>query len=82
MPVDDLEDTLNDSIAGLEEVAGQTKPPEAWRDLDDVTLERFWQTWPQVRAWGQWLWTLIDNERGDKAAPVAPDAEEEIGGGG
>jgi hypothetical protein len=82
VPVDDFEDTLNDSMAGLEEVAGQTKPPEAWRDLDDVTLERFWQTWPQVRAWGQWLWTLIDNERGDKAAPVVPDAEEEIGGGG
>ena len=80
--MDDLEETLNDSMAGLEEVAGQAKPPEAWRDLGDTTLERFWQTWPQVRAWGQWLWTLIDNERGDKATPVGPDAEEEIGGGG
>jgi hypothetical protein len=80
--VDDLEEALNDSMAGLEEVAGQAKPPEAWRDLGDTTLERFWQTWPQVRAWGQWLWTLIDNERGDKATPVAPDTEEEIGGGG
>jgi hypothetical protein len=29
------------------------------------------------------MWTLINNERGEKATPVAPDAEhEETGGGG
>jgi hypothetical protein len=35
-----------------------------------------------VRAWGEWLYTLIDKERGEKAEPVSPhDEHEEIGGG-
>ena len=81
--MDEHEETLQDSLAGLEEVTAGTKPPDAWRDFGDVTLERFWQSWPNVRAWGEWLYTLIDNERGEKAEPVAHDAEhEETGGGG
>ncbi len=81
--MDEREESLQDALAALEEVAGEVKPPDAWRDFGDLTLERFWQSWPTVRAWGEWLWTLVDNERGDKATPVAPDAgDEEIGGGG
>jgi hypothetical protein len=33
--------------------------------------------WPEIGAWGQWLWQLIDHERGDQAAPVDdPDLDE------
>jgi hypothetical protein len=79
----EFEDKLHDAVADLEVVAQAGKPPEAWRAFGDQTLESFWQSWPGVRGWGEWLWTLIDNERGDKAAPVSPDAEhEETGGGG
>jgi hypothetical protein len=81
--MDESEETLHDSIAALQELARSVKPPEAWRSFGDLTLEQFWQSWPEVRGWGEWMWTLIDNERGEKAAPVAPDAEhEETGGGG
>jgi hypothetical protein len=81
--VKELEDKLHEAVADLQVVSQGMKPPEAWRAFGDQTLEGFWQSWPGVRAWGEWLWTLIDNERGDRAAPVAPDAEhEETGGGG
>jgi hypothetical protein len=80
--MDEVEESLQDSIAALEEIAASVKPPDAWSGLSDVTAERFWQAWPNVRAWGEWLYTLIDKERGEKATPVEPDAEhEEIGGG-
>ncbi len=77
------EDRVHDAVASLDMVSQEIKPPDAWREFGDLSLEAFWQSWPSVRAWGEWLWTLIDNERGGKAAPVAPDAEdEELGGGG
>jgi hypothetical protein len=80
--MDEIEESLQDSIAALEEVAAGVKPPEAWSQLSEVTTERFWQAWPNVRAWGEWLFTLIEKERGDKAEPVSPhDEHEEIGGG-
>ncbi|MGH2691618.1 MAG: hypothetical protein ACRDHM_03855 [Actinomycetota bacterium] len=80
--MDEVEESLQDSIAALEEIAAGVKPPEAWSQLGDVTVERFWQAWPNVRAWGEWLFTLIDKERGEKAEPVSPhDEHEEIGGG-
>jgi hypothetical protein len=73
----EFEDTLNDSLAGLREVAASVKPPEAWRKFGDMTVEQFWQNWPEIRAWGEWMWTLINNERADKAAPVSdPDLDE------
>jgi hypothetical protein len=81
--MDDLEQSLQDALAALEEISAETKPPEAWRRFGDVTVERFWQTWPNIRAWGEWLYTLIDNERGDKAEPVPHDAEhDETGAAG
>jgi hypothetical protein len=81
--MDEVEESLQDSMAAIQEVAHSVKPPDAWRRFGDVTVESFWQSWPEIRAWGEWLWTLIDNERGEKATPVAPDAEtDETGGGG
>lgn len=81
--MDETEETLQDSLAGLEEIAKTVKPPDAWRRFGDVTLERFWQSWPDVRAWGEWLFTLIEKERGEQAEPVPHDEEhDETGGGG
>lgn len=73
----EVEGSVQDSMAALQEVAHTTKPPEAWRGFSDVTLEQFWQAWPDVRAWGEWMWRLIDAERGERAAPVTdPDLDE------
>jgi hypothetical protein len=76
-PLNELEDTLNDSLAGLHEVVAAVKPPDAWRRFSDLTVEQFWQNWPEIRGWGEWMWTLINNEREEKAAPVSdPDLDE------
>ena len=80
--MDELEETLNDSITGLQEVASSIKPPGAWRSMGDLSMEQFWQSWPEVRAWGEWLWQLIDKERGDKAAPVSDPELDESGSAG
>ena len=81
--MDELDDSLQDVLSTLEEIAHEQKPPEAWRNLSEATVEKFWQAWPGIRAWGEWMFQLIDGERGDKAAPVPPDAElDETGGGG
>ncbi len=75
--MDEVEESLQDALAGLEEVAHNVKPPEAWRRFGELTLEKFWQTWPDVRAWGEWMWRLIEHERGEHAAPETdPDLDE------
>ena len=80
--MDELEETLNESVSGLQEVAATIKPPEAWRRFQDLTVEHFWQAWPEIRGWGEWMWQLIDAERGEKAAPVADPELDESGGAG
>jgi hypothetical protein len=75
--MDEVEESFQDAVAALEEVAHTVKPPDAWRRFGDLTVERFWQSWPDVRAWAEWMWRLADAERGEKAAPVEdPDLDE------
>lgn len=80
--MDELDDKLHDAVAELEVVARSVKPPDAWRSFGDLTLEKFWQAWPEVRGWGQWMWQLIDAERGEKAAPVTDPELDESGSSG
>lgn len=79
---EELEEQFHDAVAALEVVSHEIKPPDAWGEFDDLTLEEFWRAWPQIRGWGEWLWRLIEADRGEKAAPEAEDSPyEEIGGG-
>jgi hypothetical protein len=75
------EQAFQESILSLETQARETKAPETWRNLSDQTTEDFFRAWPQIRAWGEWLWQLIDNERGEKAAPVQDPELDETGEG-
>jgi hypothetical protein len=75
------EQAFQDAILTLETHAQETKAPETWRSLSDQTTEDFFRAWPQIRAWGEWLWQLIDNERGEKAAPVSDPELDETGEG-
>jgi hypothetical protein len=73
---------FHDAVGSLEGLAGEIKPPEAWRAFGDQYLEDFWRAWPEVRAWAQWLWQLVDDERRDRAAPVTDPEFDDTGGGG
>jgi len=79
----EMEEQFHDAIAKLEIVTQEGKPPDAWREFDHVALEDFWRAWPDIRGWGEWLWQLVDKERGEKAAPLSQEDSdyEEIGGG-
>lgn len=75
------EQAFHEAFLSLETHAQETKAPETWRSLSDQTTEDFFRAWPQIRAWGEWLWQLIDNERGEKAAPVKDPELDETGEG-
>lgn len=82
MSAEDLEERFHDAISALEVVSQEMKSPEAWREFGDLTQEEFWRTWPGIRGWGEWLWRLVDAERGIKAVPVDDADHDELGGGG
>lgn len=83
MAEQDFEERFHEAVTALDEVTGEVKPPQAWDTFGQMPLEEFWQSWPQIRAWGEWLWRLVDAERGEKAAPASDDSPyEEIGGSG
>lgn len=84
MSPEELNERLQEAMAAFQLVVGETKPAEMWRGMDEVTVEQFWQSWPEVRAWGEFLYQLIAKERGEKATPAAEaDSEyDELGGPG
>ncbi len=82
MAEEDLEEQFHDAVTSMDVVSHEMKPPEAWDVFGEVTLEDFWRTWPQLRGWAEWLWRLIDAERGEKATPAEESPHEEIGGSG
>jgi hypothetical protein len=75
------EHAFHEAIVSLETLAQETKAPETWRTLSDQAAEDFFRAWPQIRGWGEWLFQLIDNERGEKAAPVRDPELDETGEG-
>ena len=79
---EEIEDQLQEAIAKLDLVVSGIKPPDAWDAFGQVAIEEFWQSWPEVRAWGEWFYRLIDAERGEKAEPVETSPDQEIGGSG
>lgn len=75
------EQAFHEAILALETRAQETKAPETWRSLSDQATEDFFRAWPEIRAWGQWLWQLIEAERGEKAEPVQDPELDETGDG-
>lgn len=82
MAAKEFEDRFHEAVTSLEEIAGEVKPPDAWDGFGPVALEEFWQAWPSIRGWGEWLWRLVDAERGEKAAPEDDSPYDETGGSG
>jgi hypothetical protein len=82
VPMDERQaERFQEAVGSLETLAGEIKPPEAWRAFGDQHLEDFWRAWPEVRAWAQWLWQLVDDERREHAAQVSDPDLDESGGG-
>jgi hypothetical protein len=75
------EHAFHEAILALETQAKETKAPEAWRRLSALATEDFLRAWPQIRAWGEWLWQLIEGERGERSEPVKDPELDETGEG-
>ncbi|MGH2739490.1 MAG: hypothetical protein ACRDH6_03260 [Actinomycetota bacterium] len=82
MDAKELEEKLQEAVADLKVVAAGLKPGGAWRDFQELTIEEFWQSWPEIRAWGEFLYQLISKERDEKAEPATGSEYDELGGPG
>ena len=81
-PVDDISDRFLDAMSRLGEVANAVTPHDAYRRLDETSVQVFWKTWPGISSWAGSLWRLLNKELSDPAiAPNDSDADE-VGGSG
>jgi hypothetical protein len=81
-PVDDILDRFLDAISKLEAVADAVSPHDAYRQLDETSMQIFWRTWPGISSWAGSLWRLLNEEFMDPAVSSHhPDADE-VGGSG
>ena len=79
---DQLEYGFGTAIFVLEHVAEKVAVENAEREFNEVTKENFWRMWPVVRDWGETLWQVIEDERGDASRPALDEELDDVGGGG
>jgi len=66
----------------LDHVSEKLTPEDAERAFGEVSKENFWRMWPNITAWAETLWGLIDDERGHMARPALDEDLDDVGGGG
>src|SRR5215212_12282456 len=49
-PVDDISDRFLDAISRLEAVADAVGPHDAYRHLNETSMQVFWRRWPGIRS--------------------------------
>jgi hypothetical protein len=81
-PVDDISDRFLDAISRFEEVADAVAPHDAYRQLDETSMQVFWRTWPGISSWAGSLWRLLNEDLMDPGASSNDPDADEIGGSG
>ena len=81
-PVVDISDRFMDAISRFEEVADAVTPHDAYRQLDEASMQVFWRTWPGISSWAGSLWRLLNEELMDPAVPSNHPDSDEVGGSG
>jgi hypothetical protein len=77
-----LEYGFGTAVFVMEHVADKVTAETADREFNEVTKENFWRMWPAVREWGDALWHVLEDERGDMARPALDEELDDVGGGG
>jgi hypothetical protein len=80
--VDDISDRFLDAISRFEEVAHAATPHDAYRHLDETSMQVFWKTWPGISSWAGSLWRLLNEEFMDQAISADHSDSGEVGGSG
>jgi hypothetical protein len=80
--VDDISDRFRDAISRLEEIADAVTPHDAYRQLDETSVQVFWKTWPGISSWAGSLWRLLNKELSDPAIASDDSDADEVGGSG
>ena len=69
-------------INDLEEVTRALSPERAHVEFDEVTLQVFWQRWPDLSGWSGSLWRMLSQELAHPSAPHLDAELDEIGESG
>ena len=80
--MDDISDRFLDAISRLEEVADGATPHDAYRQLDETSMQVFWRTWPGISSWAGSLWRLLNEELMDHGVSSNDPDAHEVGGSG
>ena len=80
--MEDISDRFLDAISRLEAVADAVGPHDAYRQLDETSLQVFWRTWPGISSWAGSLWRLLNEELMDPANSSTDLDADEVGGSG
>jgi hypothetical protein len=61
----------------FEEITQEISARRAHAEFDQVTLQLFWQRWPEFSSWAGSLWRLLSEELTVPASPhLDPDLDE------
>jgi hypothetical protein len=80
--MDDLSDRLSHAIEEFEGVTEALTSDEAVHDLDEATLQLFWQRWSHISSWGGAVWRRLNEDLADAAIPLEDSEAHEVGGEG
>ena len=80
--MEDISDRFLDAISRFEEVADAMSPHDAYRHLDDTSMQVFWRTWPGISSRAGSLWRLLNEDLMDPANSSTDLDPDEVGGSG
>ena len=80
--MEDISDRFVDAISRFEEIADAVTPHDAYRHLDETSMQVFWKTWPGIISWAGSLWRLLNEELMDPAVSSDDSDSGEVGGSG
>ena len=81
--MDDISDRFLDAISRLEAVADAVGLHDAYRQLDETSMQVFWRRWPGISSWGGLAAAAAAERRAHGPGRLShhPDADE-VGGSG
>lgn len=80
--MEDTEHAFGTAIFILDHTVQRVSADEAVKKFSDVTQENFWRMWPQIKLWGESLYSHVEEDRRLHATPADEDENLDVGGSG
>ncbi|MEX0832761.1 MAG: hypothetical protein WD757_04120 [Actinomycetota bacterium] len=80
--MEDTEHAFGTAVFILDHTVQRVSADEAVKKFSDVTQENFWRMWPQIKLWGDSLYSHVEEDRRLHATPADEDEHLDVGGSG